>query len=281
MIHHTMQQENSTQPYVHGRSEKEAERLLDQAGTLTTILHHDTYYPPGSRVLEAGCGVGAQTVILGNHSPGALITSVEISPDSIRKARDTIRPLEMNTINLINGDIFDLPFKNASFDHIFVCFVLEHLRDPLAALQKLRNLLQPGGTITVIEGDHGSTFFHPDSVDAQETIRCLVRLQAEGGGDACIGRRLYPLLKNAGFSDVHVTDRMVYVDASRPDLVEGFTKKTFIAMIEGAKEEALAKGMITETNWERGIIDLNRTTESDGTFSYTFFKATGLNIIQL
>jgi tRNA A58 N-methylase Trm61 len=46
---------------------------------LVELLHSDTSYPAGSRVLEAGCGVGAQTVTLARNSPGALITSVDIS----------------------------------------------------------------------------------------------------------------------------------------------------------------------------------------------------------
>src|SRR5208283_4022841 len=66
--------------YVHGYSEREAERLSDQARTLTSLLHHDIRYPDGSRVLEAGCGTGAQTVILARNSPGAEITSIDISP---------------------------------------------------------------------------------------------------------------------------------------------------------------------------------------------------------
>ena len=37
----------------------------------------------------------------------------------------------------------------------------------------------------------------------------------------------------AGYRDVRVSPRMVYVDASRPDLVDGFTRKTFTAMVEG------------------------------------------------
>lgn len=54
------------------------------------------------------------------------------------------------------ADIFDLPYGPASFDHVFVCFVLEHLANPVAALTALRRLVVPGGSITVIEGDHGS-----------------------------------------------------------------------------------------------------------------------------
>ena len=33
---------------------------------------------------------------------------------------------------------------------------------------------------------------------------------------------------------------MVYVDDSRPELVDGFTRKTFTAMIEGVREDAIA-----------------------------------------
>jgi ubiquinone/menaquinone biosynthesis C-methylase UbiE len=70
-----------------------------------------------------------------------------------------------------------LPFTAESFDHVFVCFVLEHLARPDDALGKLSRLLAPGGTITVIEGDHGSAYFHPDSQLARAAIRCLVALQ--------------------------------------------------------------------------------------------------------
>jgi hypothetical protein len=58
--------------YVHGYHEHEAERLGDQANTLSYLLHHDTGYPAVSRILEAGCSVGAQTVILARNSPGAI-----------------------------------------------------------------------------------------------------------------------------------------------------------------------------------------------------------------
>ncbi len=61
--------------YVHGYAPQERERLQDQAGTLASLLHADTAYPAGSMVLEAGCGVGAQTVTLARTSPGALFTA--------------------------------------------------------------------------------------------------------------------------------------------------------------------------------------------------------------
>jgi hypothetical protein len=63
------------------------------------------------------------------------------------------------------------------------------------------------------------------------------------------------------------------VDSSRPHLVEGFTKNTFTAMVEGVRERALGAGLIDEATWDKGIRDLYRTAEADGTFCYAFFKA--------
>jgi SAM-dependent methyltransferase len=262
--------------YVHGYSDREGVRLFDQASTLSELLHGDTRYPPGSSVLEAGCGVGAQTVFLARNSPEARFTSIDVSAESLEQARERTAAAGLRNVTFRQADVFDLPFPPGGFDHVFVCFVLEHLADPARALASLRSQLRPGGTITVIEGDHGSTFFHPDGPSAHRAIRCLVELQARAGGDALIGRRLYPLLAAAGLRSVAVTPRMVYVDASRPEWVEGFTRNTFTAMVEGVRERALAAGLMEACELDQGIAELRRAAEPDGVFCYTFFKGIGV-----
>jgi SAM-dependent methyltransferase len=261
--------------YVHGYHTRESVRLQDQAGTLVGLLHSDTAYPPGSTVLEAGCGTGAQTVTLARRSPGARFTSVDVSADSLAEARRRIDAAGLTNVEFRQADIFHLPFGAESFDHVFVCFVLEHLARPVDAVATLMQLVRPGGTITVIEGDHGSAYFHPDSAAAHDAIHCQVELQAAAGGDALIGRQLYPLLVRAGVRDVRVSPRMVYVDSSRPALVDGFTRRTFTAMIEGVREPAIAAGLIEPERFDAGVRDLHRTAEEDGVFSYTFFKGVG------
>jgi hypothetical protein len=64
----------------------------------------------------------------------------------------------------------------------------------------------------------------------------------------------------------------VYVDGSRPHLIEGFTRRTFIDMVAGVRDQAIATRMMSEKDWERGMEGLYRTTASDGAFCYTFFK---------
>lgn len=262
--------------YVHGYDPREALRLQDQATTLVDLLHSDTAYPEEHTILEAGCGIGAQTVTLARNSPKARITSIDVSEGSVAEARKAAQAAGLTNVTIRQADIFDLPFPPESFDHVFLCFVLEHLARPVDALTALKRVLKVGGTVTVIEGDHGSAYFHPDSELARTVIRCQVALQASAGGNALVGRALYPLLREAGFDGVRVRPRMVYADSSKPDLVEGFTKRTFTAMIEGVRESSISTGLISAVDFDKGIADLYRTAERDGVFCYTFFKAMGI-----
>ncbi|WP_433165003.1 methyltransferase domain-containing protein [Kribbella sp. CA-247076] len=262
--------------YVHGYTPAETRRLTDQAQTLADLLHAGITYPAGSRVLEAGCGVGAQTVQLVTRSPGIDLVSVDISEESLAQAKARVSTLAADArVDWRHADLLDLPFPDESFDHVFLCFVLEHLPKPEEALTKLQRLIRPGGTITVIEGDHESAFFHPRSTAAQAVIDCLVDLQAGSGGDALIGRRLQPLLKDAGYGDVRAWPCTVYADETLPHLVDGFTRKTFIAMVESVRERAIAADLRTPAEWQTGIRDLEKTAAQGGTFHYTFFTSVG------
>jgi SAM-dependent methyltransferase len=263
-----------TDGYVHGYGTREASRLYDQAATLEALLHSDTVYTPGSRVLEAGCGNGAQTVVLGRNSPEASFVSIDISSTSLVEAQARATAAGLTHFEFRQADILALPFEPETFDHVFVCFVLEHLPQAEQALAALKRVLRPGGTITVIEGDHGSAYFHPDSEPARKAIQCQVDLQRASGGDANIGRRVYPLLMEAGYDDVRVSPRQVYADGSRPDLIEGFTRRTFTAMVEGVRETAISSGLLSPETFDAGIKALYRTAEPDGVFCYTFFKGT-------
>ena len=260
-------------PYVHGYTGKEAKRLNDQSNSLEEILHYDSVWSSGELVLEAGCGTGAQTKIIAVKNPRSNFVSIDISEDSLIEARILARKLDIENVEFCKADIFNIPFEDGTFDHVFVCFVLEHLSNCIAALRELKRVLKISGTICVIEGDHGSTFFHPDSKEAHSAIQCQVELQKQMGGDANVGRKLFPLLKDAGFKDIRVSPRMVYVDGSRPELIEGFTRNTFTAMIEGIKDTAVSAGLIDETSFDRGINDLYNTAGENGVFCYTFFKA--------
>jgi ubiquinone/menaquinone biosynthesis C-methylase UbiE len=255
--------------YVHGYSEREARRLTEQAAILAQRLHSGTAYPPGSRVLEAGCGVGAQTLELARRSPGAQFTSVDISPVSLAQARDAV-----TNVTFECHDINTLPYAEASFDHVFVCFVLEHLADTAGALKELKRVLRPGGSLTSIEGDHGSCFWYPRGEAAAVVWECLIAEQQVLGHNPLIGRQLYPILKAAGFDVVELEPRWVYADARNVDLLAGGVNQIFVPMVATARDAALAGGRCDADTWRRGIAELEAIAQSpEGSFFYTWFKA--------
>lgn len=275
----TIVEENKKQQaydYIHGYSKEESKRLYDQANSIAEFLHWDSKWEAGATILEAGCGVGAQTKIIAKQNPDCQFVCVDFSQKSLEKAAKLAKEEGVANTQFINDNLTKLSFKDAAFDHIFLCFVLEHIPSPNQMLKELKRVLKPNGTITVIEGDHGSVYFHPESEMARKVINAQVMLQAQKGGNANIGRTIYPLLQQTGFLEIQVSPRQIYVDDAKPALVEGFTLNTFTAMIKGIRNEAIAEKLLTTTEFEQGIQDLEQTANGGGTFCYTFFKGKAL-----
>ena len=263
--------------YVHGYSDDEARRLRRQASFLAPLLHDDSRFPAGSTVLEVGCGIGAQTKIIAAANPRARFTCIDRNGQSLLHAAQEIERVQLPNVCFQRADIYDLPFADNRFDHVLCCFVLEHLPDPCMALGQMKRTLKKGGRLTIIEGDHGSFLSFPESQESRRVVQCLIELQARAGGNALIGRELSALLRLTGFGKIRVAPRQVYADASSPEAVEGFSKKTFIAMVEGVKDQAISAGLVSRDLWEKGLADLYAGTGLQGSFCYTFFKATAEN----
>ena len=92
--------------YVHGYDQRENIRLQNRATTLAELLHHDTAYPAKSRILEPGCGVGAQTITLARNSPDSQLISIDISRNSIMEAKKKNRGRRIQKCKLSAGGYF-------------------------------------------------------------------------------------------------------------------------------------------------------------------------------
>ncbi|RDI52133.1 methyltransferase domain-containing protein [Nocardia mexicana] len=267
---------NSPVDYVHGYGEDEAERLVEQADLLAAMVHDGTRFTAGARVLEAGCGVGAQTVHLLRRSPEIALTGLDRSRASLDIARSRVAAcMPEANVEWVGGDLYEPPFAEDSFDHVFVCFVLEHVRSPARILRSLRRVLRPGGSITLVEGDHGFDSFRPDSAYARKVIDSLVRVQSDADGDALVGRKLHGLLAESGYADIVTFPRPIRVDSDSPRYAKEFARNTHIPMIEAVRDKATGSGYISRDDWDQGISDLYRTA-SEGVLSVTFMKATAI-----
>ena len=241
-----------TPPYVHGYDRGRASACRTRPGTLVDLLHADTAYPDGSLVLEAGCGVGAQTVTLARRSPGAQFMSVDVSADSLAEARRRVDGPGSPTSRSRRPTSSPCPSPSGRSTTSSSASSSSTSPRPVEALARLRGLLAARRHDHRDRGRPRIDLLPPRQRRGPRAIECQVELQRAAGGDALIGRRLYPLMVEAGLEGVRVSPRMVYVDASRPGLVDGFTRKTFTAMIEGVREPALAAGLIDAERFDAG-----------------------------
>lgn len=193
--------------YIHGYGTPEQERLIAQAAHWRDeLILPGTDLPPGTRLLEVGCGVGAVLAVLAEAFPGIEISGVDIEERQIEFAREYLGGLGVSA-DLRQADALALPFADASFDHVWMMWLLEHVQDPVAALREARRVLVPGGAITAIEVDYNTTRVTPttDAIDA--LLRAMIEgMEASGRSDA--GTHLPRWLEEAGFGAIDPGERV-------------------------------------------------------------------------
>jgi 2-polyprenyl-3-methyl-5-hydroxy-6-metoxy-1,4-benzoquinol methylase len=95
------------------------------------------------RALDVGCGEGVLARELANVS--ASVTAIDLDGASLEVARRQPSP----GVDYVHGDVLTYPFKQASFDFVASVAALHHMGSA-AGLERMRELLRPGGTLAVV-----------------------------------------------------------------------------------------------------------------------------------
>lgn len=95
--------------YVHGYSTAEEIRLIRQANILAGFIHAGATFAPGARVLEAGCGVGAQTIELAARNPRTRFVAIDRSAKSVHIAQERVAACGLGNVEFQVADIYRLP----------------------------------------------------------------------------------------------------------------------------------------------------------------------------
>jgi ubiquinone/menaquinone biosynthesis C-methylase UbiE len=234
--------------YVHGYGTREQQRLVEQAEHWRHRLIADgTELIPGTRLLDVGCGVGAVLAVLGQEFPRVRLFGVDIESAQLEFAR---RHLERSGVEatLRRGDALALPFEDGSFDHVWMMWLLEHIREASGALREARRVLVPGGRITAIEVDYATAHAEPSTPALEALFTAMVQgMAAVGWSDA--GTRLPAWLEEAGFRDVDPGERpywwrredLAHQALYAADVVESALGA--LAQLPGADEEELRAGV--------------------------------------
>lgn len=98
----------------------------------------------GKYILDAGCGIGRLTKMLGNHD--AEVFGIDMS-SSIEYAYEYCKPFK--NVNIIQANILNIPFKNATFDYVWSKGVIHHTGNAKYAFENLCDLLKSSGKLFV------------------------------------------------------------------------------------------------------------------------------------
>ena len=184
--------------YVHGWDKEEQLRLKNQAVILEDTLMKDLPFHKSKKCLEFGCGVGAQTKLLLRRFQNIEIVGVDVSQTQLDQAREHLHGESRVTLLQTNGQV--LPFSEGTFDSAYVCWVLEHLKEPEKALAEIFRCLAPEGVVVLTEVFNATLQLWPPPPDLfAERWKTLNDRQKLIGCDPNVGRRLSELCVSAGF----------------------------------------------------------------------------------
>ena len=203
--------------YIHGYELREQERLIEQALILEPQIYEKVEFvkrlgQERLRLLEVGCGVGAQTALLLRRYPFLDVTSVDASEKQIAKAKSRSYGSGENRVNFMTADAYKMPFQSEEFGAAFICFLLEHVKEPEGILRETARCLSPGSVIYVTEVFNQLFYIRPMTATIEKYWNQMNALQIAYGGDPYVGARLRSLLTQNGFGNVQLEFRQQLLD---------------------------------------------------------------------
>jgi len=211
---------------------------------------------PGMRVADLGCGVGSVTRDLARLvGPAGHVVGIDLSADQLAVARGRLAGSAFPHVTFVLASATGTELPAASFDLVYCRFLLLHLVHPHEALREMHRLLRPGGILVCEDGDLTTAGSEPPSA-----LDLFAELFGQLGPirkvDYTLGRRLYHLVRNAGFSSAQV----VY---SQPAFASGDWKRLLEFSVEEAGDAFVQAGLVTPVALAAGLAAMRQLDDED------------------
>lgn len=223
--------------YIHGFTREEQDRLYRQARVHENIIFSQIDFSEQHNIVEIGSGVGAQTQILLERFPHLKIDCVDASPEQIKRASETLKePLKEGKVKIHQADASHIPLAGDSMDGAFVCWLLEHVQEPLSILEEIRRVLKSGGVIYCNEVFNSTFYLHPYSPAMLKYWFEFNDYQWSIKGDPFVGGKLANYLMKAGYQNITTKVLTHQYDNRTPKRRAAFIEYWCNLMLSGAPD---------------------------------------------
>lgn len=199
-------QAHETAVYTHGHHESvlRSHRWRTAANSAAYLVGE---LRPGMRVLDVGCGPGTITADLAELvAPGGRVTAVDAAADVLEAAGAYAAERGLaGTVDFAVADVHALEFPDDTFDVVHAHQVLQHVGDPVRALQEMRRVCRPGGIVAVRDADYAAMTWYPATPGLEQWLELYRRVARANGGEPDAGRRLLSWARAAGFTEVRAS----------------------------------------------------------------------------
>lgn len=262
-------------PYLHGFSETEQNRLRAQARFAEYTIFQNINFSSNKRLLEVGCGVGAQTEILLRRFPDLHVTGIDLNDKQLSAAKKFIGglPGTQGRYDFQRMSADDLKFEAHSFDGAYLCWILEHVPNPAQVLSEVRRVLRPGAEIVITEVMNSSFFLDPYSPNVWKYWMAFNDYQYDKAGDPFIGAKLGNLLTQVGYHQVKTEVKTWHFDnrqpAVRKQAIHFWTDLLLSAADQLISEKYVETDVVTKAKEELYRV----ANDPNAVFLYSFMQA--------
>ncbi|WP_281612952.1 methyltransferase domain-containing protein [Flammeovirga sp. SubArs3] len=244
---------------------KESNYVYDRRSLTTDYRHLPNLLKSGLKVLDIGCATGSITHGISEYvGPTGKVTGIDNTGHMIEEAQQKYS--DVQNLEFIHCDLLEFN-PDEKFDLIVGARVLQWISNPFNAVLKIKELLKPGGQVSILDYNHNRLEWVPQPpLSMLHFYQSFLKWRAEAGLNNAIGSELPILFKNAGFNNIEVISSNENYNRQHPQ----FEQKVKIWSEVAELEQLVKEGYIVERNRLQAIAEYNPWVEEKA-ISMTMF----------
>lgn len=218
----------------------------------------------GKTVADIGTGLGILVHLLKDKNPSKII-GVDLDKNSLNVAS---RLTQSKNTGYINANGCNMPFKDSTFDSVFVRYVFQHINLSDDFISEIKRIMKDGGILAIMDIEEDLNVFYPDLPDSSKKLFGIYsEYQKLKGGDRFISKKIPAFLSSCGFSEIEIKPcPFVFFKSKDCESGSAAFKNAFLLLqneLELVKDNLLTEKLISPIEFHKGLNDYFKFLNSE------------------